>query len=61
MVFVKILLREQLKEFFGMEEEGSIPSKHFDIEIYEQGKVWISVDEKKEILYSTVSNFLSHM
>ena len=61
MVFGKALLKEQLKEFFGMEEEGSIPSMNFDSEIYERRKRWMSIEEKKEILHLTVSNFLSHM
>ena len=61
MVFGKALMKEQLIEFFGMEEEGSIPTKNFDAEIYERGKRWMSLEEKKTILYSTVSNFLSHM
>ena len=54
----KVLLKEHLLEFFGMEEDDSVPTKNISSNDFEKGRRWMTQEEKSSILHSLVSKFL---
>ena len=58
MTLGKTVLKEYLMEFFGMDTEDSVPTKHISSSELDRGKKWMTKEEKHVILQSLVAKFL---
>ena len=60
MTLGRVLLKEHLMEFLGMESPDSAPTKIISTDDFDRGRRWMTQEEKSCILYSLVSKFLEN-